>query len=299
MNVIGKLERKFGHLGIPDLIKYFIGLSILGKIINYINPALFSTYLSLDIYEILHGQIWRLVTFLMEPMSWADDMIVDLIWFVIWIFLYYNIGLALERNWGTFRFNLFYFSGVFLVILFTVVYYVILTVQSGLLPNEQIIALLGYGSTTIQYLNPSLFLAFALMNPDAQFLVYFIIPVRAKWLGIVYLLFTGYDAVRCFMDGYYFHVALILGSLLNFAIFFFATRNLGNIPAAYRRKKRKIVYKQKVKTSAAGASQRHRCSICGRTEEDAPNLEFRYCSKCEGSYEYCSDHLFTHEHVHK
>lgn len=297
MNFLGRLERRFGHLGIPRLIQYVIGLSILGNVINIINPYFYASYLSLDIYKVLHGQIWRLVTFLMDPSVGRDSgLLVDAVWFVIWAVMYYNIGLALERIWGTFRFNLFYFSGIFIIIIFTAAYYFILDRQLGGVASQEISAMISI-IPTVDYINPSLFLAFALMNPDVEFLVYFIIPVKAKWLGFVYLLLTGYEVFSGIINKDYFSVALILGCLLNFAIFFFATRNLKKIPNSYRNKKRKIVYRRKVREGTEGP--RHRCAICGRTEADAPNLEFRYCSKCEGNYEYCSDHLFTHEHVHK
>ena len=133
--------------------------------------------------------------------------------------------------------------------------------------------------------------------PDAQFLVYFIIPVKAKWLSIVYLLMDGYMFVRYLMSGYYYSAAVILVLLLNFFIFCFMGRGSLTPKQAYHQKKRKMEYKKKT-APTQGSVPRHHCVICGRTDVDSPQLEFRYCSKCEGNYEYCSEHLFTHEHVH-
>ena len=65
--------------------------------------------------------------------------------------------------------------------------------------------------------------------------------------------------------------------------------------------KRKQKFKSDMKTAQAEKIRltHHKCAVCGRTEKDDPNLEFRYCSKCEGNLEYCMDHLYTHKHVTK
>ena len=99
------------------------------------------------------------------------------------------------------------------------------------------------------------------------------------------------------MSGYYYSAAVILVLLLNFFIFYFMGRGSLTPKQAYHQKKRKMEYKKKAAPTQENVP-RHHCVICGRTDEDSPQLEFRYCSKCEGNYEYCSEHLFTHEHVH-
>lgn len=297
MNFIDKLERRFGRFGIPNLMRYVIGVNILGLIINLVNPDIYYRYLSLDVYQILHGQIWRLVTFVLYPVSFSDSQnyIMALFWFAIWALVYYNIGTALERIWGTFRFTLFYLGGVIFIIIVTFLF-VVVGMNTGV-PLNYLSAAIKRG-VTLEYLNQSLFLAFAIMFPDMEFLLYFIIPVKAKWLAILYFLLNIYQLVNCFMGGYYFTMALIAGSLVNLAIFLAFAKGKPGVQGAYRQKKRKVQYKRKVQ-EASSSGTIHRCAICGRTEKDAPGLEFRYCSKCEGNYEYCSDHLFTHEHVHK
>ena len=84
--------------------------------------------------------------------------------------------------------------------------------------------------------------------------------------------------------------------MLDFVIFYIIAREPHLGVRMRQAKKRRVIYKN---TAAREGQPRHKCAICGRTELDSPELEFRYCSKCEGNYEYCSDHLFTHEHVRR
>ena len=116
------------------------------------------------------------------------------------------------------------------------------------------------------------------------------IPIKAKWLGLVYGALIIYNAVVSDWPG---RIAIIM-SLLNFIIFFFFIRKPVKMA---RRAARRVQFK--AETKAAGLGPKHRCAVCGITEQDAPDMEFRYCSKCEGSYEYCMDHLYTHVHVKK
>lgn len=298
MSLLDRLERtRFGKFGIPNLMRYVIGVNIVGILISLVNPMFYYSYLSLDIASILHGQVWRIFTFVLSPSGqFGGTGMVSLLWFAIWIFVYYSIGTNLERMWGTFRFNLFYFGGLLLVVIMTFVFYLFL--QLGWMPDV-VTAYNDYkfSANIMDDLNQTMFLAFAFAFPDAQFLVYFIIPVKAKWLSIVYLLMDGYMFVRYLMSGYYYSAAVILVLLLNFFIFYFMGRGSLTPKQAYHQKKRKMEYKKKT-APTQGSVPRHHCVICGRTDVDSPQLEFRYCSKCEGNYEYCSEHLFTHEHVH-
>lgn len=287
MKWIDKLERKYGKYAIRNLMYYIIMLYALGFVIEVVSPQLYSTYLALDPAAILHGQIWRIATFLITPPSGS------FIFIFFSLYLYYMIGKMLEYQWGAFRFNLYFFSGVILHVLACILIYVFTGIS------------LSYGT---YYLNMSLFFAFAALFPDVEFLLFFIIPIKCKWLG--------------YANGLYFLISIIAGflvpigssswyalmqfgivalpansvaaivSFLNFLIFYFAMRGNRFSPKQAARRR---TYAKKVQTAEQKRSH-HRCAVCGRTEADGADLEFRFCSKCQGNYEYCQDHLFTHEH---
>lgn len=288
-NWLSKLERKFGRYAVPNLMYYIIILYAAGFVLNILNPEFYYRYLSLDAQAILRGQIWRIATFIIQPPSSS------LIFIVFALYLYYMIGQQLEHAWGTFRFNLYFFSGV----LFHVAAAVLLYVITGLnLPMS------------VWYLNMSLFFAFAALYPDVQFLVFFVIPVKVKYLAMIDALYFIYPIIQAFLPAYggnilvggYYKAAALesVVSLLNFLIFFLGSRNMRRFSPKQRRRKKE--FQQNIRKAqrpipnyANGA--KHMCAICKRTELDDPNLEFRYCSKCNGNYEYCQDHLFTHTHV--
>lgn len=300
MNVIDRLEKKFGHLGVSHLIQYILLISVAGNVLNLIQPQLYGAFLSFDPYKIMHGQIWRLLTFLMRPsVSMGDRFVVDLIWYIVWLSLYYFVGTSLEQMWGRFRFNLYYLSGIIFIWIVGFAGYLIYYAQFGPAAAQGIGYIVG-GLVSADYLNQSLFLAFAAIFPDVQFLVYFIIPVKAKWLGLLDLVYIAYQLFSALRISYYLTAALIVVSLVNCGLYFLFGRGRSVSPrAAYKRTKRRREYRRKASAPRGGSVSIHRCAVCGRTEIDAPELEFRYCSKCEGNYEYCSEHLFTHEHVKK
>lgn len=286
MNFINKLNRKFGKYAIHNLMLYIVILYAFGFLIQIMNPMIYSEFLMLDVEKVLQGQIWRLVTFIILPPSYSP------LFLAFALYLYYSIGTALENAWGAFRFNLYYFSGILLNVLAIFILYFI-TGESY-----------KWG---ISYLNDSLFLAFAALFPNVQFLLFFIIPVKVKYLGILYGAVTLFSICTNFINGSYFLSIAIVVSMLNFLLFFFSTRNYRKIsPNEF---KRKADFKRKVRSAKNTGNvvefrgkktiTRHKCAVCGRTELDDENLEFRFCSKCDGNYEYCMDHLFTHEHVNK
>lgn len=286
MNFINKLNRKYGKYAIHNLMFYIIVLYGIGFFISMVNPNFYVQYLSLDINKVMRGEIWRLVTYIILPPTGS------LIFIVFSLYLYYMIGNALEHAWGAFRFNLYFLSGIILNILGTFVYYLFT----------------GYSvNLGITYINQAMFLAFASLFPNVQFMIFFVIPVKVKYLSYLYGAFIVYDLITSLIAGEYGRFIMIILALGNFFIYFFSTRNYKNMsPKEF---KRRSSYKRAVKSSIGGDNvvdfqgrkriTRHKCAVCGRTELDDENLEFRFCSKCEGNYEYCMDHLFTHEHVHK
>ena len=239
--------------------------------------------MSLEPVLILHGQIWRIITWVIYPPSTSSFL-----WFILAIvFFYYPIGTSLERTWGKFRYTLYIFSGIlFSVIGAFILYFITGAYGIGALFNTY-------------YISLSVFLAYALSYPDMNIYLWFVIPIKMKWMAVVYGAFIIYDMGTYVRSGQWYMAVPIVASLLNFALFFFSTRNMHRYnPKEVKRRKefKKAVASSRV-NPATGGITKHKCAICGRTEKDDPNLEFRFCSKCNGNYEYCQDHLFTHQHV--
>lgn len=273
MSILNKLERKLGKYAIPNLMYYIVILYAIGVFVCRFMPEVYIEYLMLDASKILRGQIWRVITFLMWPMS--SNMFLNL----LIIYCYYNLGRTLEYVWGSFRFNLYIFMGIFGHVLAAIILY------------------LAFGAVfplTAEYLNLSLFFAYAATFPEHQFLLFFVIPIKAKWLGI----FDGSFFLYSFVFGSVPTKITVVMSLLNFIIYFIMGKGSKYNPKEIKRKQQfKAQMNQAVKEMKTGS--RHRCAVCGRTEKDDPTLVFRYCSKCEGDLEYCQDHLYTHQHVTK
>ena len=274
-NWLDKMERRFGRYAIRNLTMYLLAGYAIGYLLSFTMPQLL-TYFTLEPALILKGQVWRLLSWVIIP---PNDNIIFVIFMML---LYYSLGNTLESYWGAFRYNVYIFSGI----LFTVI--------GAFIVNGLIGGITGFGSLySTYYINMSIFLACASIMPDYQLLLYGIIPIKMKWLAILDVVLLAVDAVQ---GGLIIRI-VIIASLLNFIIFFFCNRNLrGHSPKqAARRKKFQKQISRPQNQYAGGA--KHRCAGCGRTELDDPTLEFRYCSKCNGNYEYCQDHLFTHEHV--
>lgn len=278
MKWMNKLERKLGKYAISNLMFYVVILYVAGFILSLIDPYFYVMHLSLNAEAILHGQVWRLVTFLIQPPPSNN------LFMIFALYLYYMIGQQLEYAWGTFKFNLYFFMGVLLNIVATFVMYFF-----------GIPVLMG-----TYYLNTALFLSYAAMYPNQQFYLFFFIPIKVKWLAWFEIVGFGYSIINVFAIDKLLGIAVALEifiALLNFILFYCATKRGASLKEVRRKKKyQKEVYKAR-QTVQYENGAKHRCHVCGRTELDDDTLEFRYCSKCNGNYEYCQDHLFTHEHV--
>lgn len=284
---MSKFEKKFGKYAIPNLTNILIVCYALGYLLWYLFPQAIM-YLSLDPYAILHGQVWRLVTWIIMPPGG------NIFTVLISLYFYWSIGTTLERTWGTYRYNVYILSGLLFTVIgsFLLMGYVYLT-QGQILAVEGVAAPLFrslslYFST--YYVNMSIFLAFAVTFPDAQVLLMFLIPIKVKWLGVIYGVVLVWDFLTVNSVGMRFAEA---ASLLNFVIFFLNSRKWFRTP---KQAKRQYEFKREVHRGTNTISV-HKCAICGRTNDSNPELEFRFCSKCNGNYEYCQDHLFTHKHV--
>ena len=284
MKFIDKLERKFGRFGIPNLTIYMIVCYVIGYALMIVNPGILN-WLSLEPAYILRGQVWRLVSWVLYPPSTSG-----VLWFAIAVlFFYYPIGTSLERTIGTFKYTLYILSGVIFTILGAFILYFLLGGN----------VLVGNVFSTY-YISLSTFLAYAMCYPDMQVLLMFIIPVKMKWMAIFYVVIVVYEMIQYIMAGAWYLVIPIVASLLNFIIFYFGTKDFSryNPKEIHRRNEfRRAMEPQGRMKSSSGSVPKHKCAICGRTELADPNLVFRFCSRCNGNYEYCQDHLFTHTHV--
>ena len=269
--------------GIPNLMLYVA----LGSAVVYLMSEISGNYflyslLYFDRSLILQGQIWRLFTY---PLTYR---ISNLLLMLVSLMCYYSIGRAMENIWGTLRFNLFYFTGVVLMDVYCMIF---------------------GGTASVTYLNLSLFLSYATLYPDSQFLLFFIIPVKARLFALIDLAIVLMDLFTQSFPNNYFSVI----SLANYFLFFGSdVRNV--LPLSWRLNARRLFKKQPVQQKKAKVIQfdagsyeaakatpkapyTHRCAICGRTDISNPELEFRYCSRCKGYHCYCEEHINTHSHI--
>ena len=290
--MLNKLERKLGKYAIKNLTLYLLICYAIGYVLIFVSEIAKSDFYSLvtlEPYLIIHNlQLWRLFSWVFIPPQ------TSVFWALFMFLLYYQLGNALERTWGTFRYNVYIFGGLIFTLIGAFLTYGIFTVM-----GMPAVSMGSFFST--YYINLSIFLAFATCYPDMQVMLYFIIPIKMKWMAIFYVVIIGFEVVHYIAAGAFYGAVPIIASLLNFAIFYFSTKNGNRINPkeihrrnSYKRASTPTV--QKV-TKTGQPITRHRCVVCGRTEASNPELEFRFCSKCNGNYEYCQDHLFTHSHV--
>lgn len=313
MNWLTKMERKFGKYAISNLPLYIIVVYGFGYIMNILKPEWLSL-ITLNPQAILHGQVWRIVSWVFVPES---DM--GLFFVVLFLFFYYSIGKSLEASWGKFLFNVFFFSGVILTVVgaFAVYGYFSLIRSDIVYISDNALALEFGGACpkefggswfyyilasrfSTYYLNLSIFLAYAITYPNARVLLFFVVPIKVKVLGYVYLGILGFEILIDFVNGGFSNgfitLAVVGSSLLNVLLFYILVRN--SRKRRFRETKMQKEFKKKVKEAETVAPViRHKCAICGQTDVSNPNLSFRYCSKCNGNYEYCNEHLFVHKHV--
>jgi len=288
---MSNFEKKYGKYALKNLPLMLIMCYAVGYLVQLINPD-FLMFLTLNPYEILHGQVWRLFTWIIVPPSSLD------IFTLIMLYFYYSVGNALEHTWGTYRFNVYIFMGLFLTILasFAAMGLGYLFYGDALANQELARAAfqMASGFFSTYYINMSILLAFAATFPRAQILLMLIIPVQMKWMGIAYAVLLVLQLVSGTGDAFWdiFYRTAILVSLLNFLIFWLMSRN--KIHMTPKQMRHRQEFKREVKVNSK--ITKHKCAICGKTDE-MEGVEFRFCSKCNGNYEYCQDHLFTHEHV--
>ena len=293
---------KHRHWGIPNLMMYIsIGAAIV-YIMSLVNGGgIVYSSLCFDKGKILEGQVWRLFTYVFT-FSLGSGPIMTLIGLLCTA----SLGNAIERVWGTFRFNLFYLTGVVLMDIFAMIF-----CPTGYDPYDYYLG--SYYTVNIAYfLNLTLVICYATMFPDARFLIMFILPVKAWILALVYLGLNVIEIYNLASVGLFPHCLFPVVGFLNYVLF--VGKNVIHLfPVPFRvwvgrlfRKKPKkqnsapIHFRpdaQKEVPIKAKASYNHRCTVCGRTDTSHPDLEFRYCSRCSGYHCYCEDHINNHNHI--
>ena len=280
---------KHPRLSIPGLMRYIVIGNVLVFLLDLFSSggaALGTGLFSFNANAILHGQVWRVSTFSFVPYTSRN-----LFLFLLTLYFYYFIGTALEREWGANKFTIFYFFGV------------ILNILIGFL----------VGTASMYYVNMSMFFAFATLYPDLQFLLFFIIPVKAKWLAWIDGAYFAIAVVRFLIAGQFLYALIPIVAVLNYLLFF--ASDIGGKVSYWKgrakQKARQQEFRQSYQRGGAGpkvvnfhdaktkakTNYLHKCAVCGKTDVTDPQMEFRYCSKCNGYYCYCADHINSHIHI--
>ena len=251
---------KHPQFGIPHLINYIIFGNVIVYVLDMFSSGMAS---ALRFYPalIMEGQVWRLLTFIFVPTSGGF-----ILWFALTTLFYYYIGNALENQWGSTRFTVFYGVGV------------LLNIFTGM----------------VTYWISGAFLETASMY-------YVILPLKVKWLAWVDAALFAFDIGHYFMNGNWVQGMVPIVAILNYFIFFWddlmAILRRGSSRAAHRVDPQTINFKKAQKEVQNRKGYLHKCAVCGITDADDPNMEFRYCSKCNGYYCYCMKHINDHVHI--
>lgn len=259
MKWLTKMERYLERWAIRRLMYYIIIGNGLVLLLYQIYPPIYS-FLTLEPAQVLKGEIWRLITYVFIPPT------LNLFWAVFTLYFYYLVGTSLENEWGSSKFTLYYLIGMI---------------------GTTIGAFITSGETTALYLNLSLFFAFARIYPDFQMLLFFIIPVKIKYLAWLNWLFFGFTVLSSKLP---IKIAALI-AIANYFIFF------GKETIQSLKLKRQVHYNRKrFFEEIANTPPIHKCAVCGITEKDDRRMDFSYCKECGDDYEYCTKHINDHQH---
>lgn len=264
-------------LGIPNLMMYISIGNVAVMLLDMFSNYTFSSLISFVPAKIFSGQIWRLVTFIFVPTN------ANILWFLVSLSLYFFLGRTLEREWGSVKFTVYYGMGVLLNIVY------------GLL-----MGLLGFGfgpTANMYYVNMSLFFAFATLYPDMTFMIYFILPLKAKWLAWFDAALFAFSIFTSLMARDLVGALLPVVAVLNYIFFFWSDIMALFGHVKHKTSRQTVNFKQATRQAQQQKGYLHKCAVCGKTDTDHPELEFRYCSKCNGYYCYCMDHITNHVHI--
>lgn len=264
MNLLDKLEKRLRPIAIANLTNLLIAGQILVYILLKLEMVERET-LQLIPARVFDGDYWTLFTFVFVPV-FANPFL-----FLFGCYILHWIGSGLESNWGYVRYNIFFFAGC------------LGTVAAALLQGHFFAP--EFPASTF-YLYESLFLAFAYLYPDFEIHLYFVLPVKIKWLAWL----AWAQILLAFFFGGVEIKLIVFASLLNYFLFFGKSIILG-ARSGHRRIKRQA---ERIREESQAF---HRCGVCGKTDLTHPDTDFRYCPDCEGSVGYCSEHIHRHQCV--
>ena len=272
------------RFGIPGLMRYIIIGNVLIYLLAKFSSMGFGIFnlLSFRLDMVLHGEIWRILTFAFIPLS------TSLLSLILSCFFYYWIGTTLEQEWGTAKFTIYYLSGAVLTMLGVTL--------------ASLFFHVSYSLMGLSYVNLAMFMAFAVLYPDAQVLLFYIIPIKCKWLAYADMGIFLIDILTSAMAHNWANILISVIAILNFFVFFASdlagffhlTQTRNRQAAHFQNTAREAKHAEKVQKEK---DYRFKCTVCGRTDRDHPELQFRYCSRCAGYHCYCSDHIFNHTHI--
>ena len=264
---------RFGVAGLMRLLVIGNGIVWLLSAMDRTGTVIY--YLALYPQMILQGQIWRLVTFIFVP---ASSGLLTL----IFLYFYYFIGSTMEREWGQAKFSMYFLFGM----LFTILYAFAVYFAGGHTLNPFGVA---------EYIYLSMFFTFATYYPDVQVLLFFFLPVKIKWLAAADAVFF---LIGVFTLGFPNNLVPLV-AVLNYLLFCGDILFSGLSPARFRQRAKTVNFRSqaaRIRREQQNAPYRFKCAVCGRTDADHPELEFRYCSRCAGYHCFCSDHINNHVH---
>lgn len=284
MSLISRLESRFGRWAIPNVTMIIIA----GQMLLFFASRLrMQNGAGIDLAKVmllpgkvLSGEVWRLVTFVFYP---PGDRPLFVIFYCILFYLY---GSTMERTWGTFRYNVYLLIAYVATVLAMFVIWAV-DGDPGAEAAQFFTMAYTFGFLELSGLIlGSVFLAFARRFPDFTLRLFFIIPIRIKWLALLMWIGYGLALVR----GDWRVQLLVLASITNY-LMFFSREHIRDFKQGRRRRS----FESKVKAASKGI--RHQCEVCELNSENSPKTLFRYCSKCEGQRCYCPEHIQDHEHI--
>jgi len=262
---------------------YIVLISAVLFIIGGIGTGLYA-FLAFLPSRIMMWELWRLVTWVFFPPSG------NIFFLAIALYFYYMIGSTLEREWGVAKFTVYYIIGLVL----NVVYGFIIYFAYG-----TALDIFFFSPLTPLYLNFSMLFAFATLFPDFVIRLFLVIPIKIKWLALFNAVFFLYEIIQQLVAGNYLIAFLPIVASLNYVIVCGDDLLSYIRPLKVRTSPQVVNFKKaakQVKREMADKPYRHKCAVCGKTDTEYPDLEFRYCSRCNGYHCFCNEHINNHIH---